>query len=696
VRNALQGSSEAQFQVEWLRTLAEGLRRLADPSTGEVDAIVADVFLADSDGIGTFDGLFGAAPQIPILLLIDSTRQGVAKLAVHCGAQDYLLKSRFDDYLLPKAVSNMIERAAVADALYMEKERAQITLNSIGDAVISTDQGGAVSFLNQVAENLTGWTLEAAYGRPVDEVFRIIDGNTREPAQNPMALAMRENRTVGLTADCVLIRRDCSESPIEDSAAPIHDRQGNVTGAVMVFHDVSKARARSLKLSHLAQHDALTDLPNRSLFDDRLGRALALAQRHRSKLAILYVDIDRFKHVNDTSGHAVGDRLLQSIAQRLLGCIRNSDTVSRQGGDEFVILLGEVANAKDAALAAEKMLVALAGPHGIDDLQLRITASIGIATYPMDGIDGETLCKNADAAMYRAKNCGRNNFQFFKAEMNLHALERQDLETDLRHALERCEFELHYQPQVSLRTGAITGCEALLRWRHPTRRLVRPGRFIDIAEQSGLIVPMGRWVLHDACSQAQAWQGAGLPPVLMSVNVSAVELLAMNFVAGVRSALDHSGLAARHLAIEITETALMRDDESTRAVLQEISDIGVHIALDDFGTGYSSLSHLKRFPIDILKIDQTFVRHITTHEDDASIVGAMVRMGRSLHVLVVAEGVETHAQRMFLKRLQCPEAQGYFFGKPLLAGAFADRLARQPSADVRQPRASDARALAQR
>ena len=315
-------------------------------------------------------------------------------------------------YLLPKALRNMLERAANAEALFEEKERAQVTLDSIGDGVVSTDVAGHVTYLNGVAECMTGWSRQEAAGHPLEEVFRIIDGNTREAAQNPMALAIRENKTVGLTPNCVLVRRDGVEAPIEDSAAPIHDRRGSVTGAVMVFHDVSTARATSLKMSYLAQHDNLTDLPNRMLLQDRLTEAMALAHRYRRELAVLFLDVDRFKHINDSLGHAIGDRLLQSVAQRLGTCVRSSDTVSRQGGDEFVILLSEVTHAQDAAVCAEKILLALRLPHRIEQHNLHITASIGIVTYPYDGTDADTLMKQADVAMYRAKDRGRDNYQF--------------------------------------------------------------------------------------------------------------------------------------------------------------------------------------------------------------------------------------------------------------------------------------------
>ena len=428
IRDALINSSDGSFHVEWVRRCSEGVDRLGREATlvkqrtDGIAAVLVDLLLPDSQGIETFDRLFRVAPHIPILVLSSSQDEDVAKVAVKRGAQDYLLKGRFDSYTLPKALRSMVERAAIADALFDEKERAQVTLNSIGDAVMSSDIGGQVTYLNPVAERMTGWSLEEAAGHPLEEVFRIIDGTTREAVQNPMALAIQENKTVGLTPNCVLVRRDGVEAAIEDSAAPIHDRRGRVSGAVMVFHDVSTARALSVRMSYLAQHDDLTDLPNRILFNDRLTQAIALAQRHRQKLALLYLDVDRFKHINDSLGHTVGDHLLQSVAQRLVASVRNSDTVSRQGGDEFVILLSEVSDARDAVVSVDKILLALSAPHYIDQHDLHLTASIGIVIYPDDGMEGKTLLTNADFAMYHAKESGRNNYQFFRPDMNVSAV----------------------------------------------------------------------------------------------------------------------------------------------------------------------------------------------------------------------------------------------------------------------------------
>lgn len=685
IRAALLSSGDGPFQVVWVRRCSEALEQLkperqqVQPMGPRMAAILVDLLLPDSRGLETVDQLLRAAPQIPILVLCTARDEDVAKLAVQHGAQDYLLKTHVDSYLLHKALGSMIERSAIAEALFEERERAQVTLKSIGDAVVSIDARGNVTYLNIVAETMTGWSRDEAAGHSVEEVLRIVDVTTREIVPNPMALAIRENKTVDLKANCVLIRRDGVETGIEESAAPIHDRQGQVTGAVMVFHDVSMARALSLKMYHLAQHDGLTDLPNRMLLDDRLAQAITLCHRNQQKLAVLFLDLDRFKHINDTLGHDFGDRVLRNAAQRLLQCVRSSDTVSRQGGDEFVIVLSEIAHSQDAEGCAAKILSALSVPVRIDEHDLYITASIGIATYPDDGNDAETLLKHADLAMYHAKANGFNTFQFFEPGMNARAAERQLLENGLRHAIEREQFVLHYQSKINLATGAIVGVEALVRWCHPERGLILPGQFLAIAEESGLIVPIGRWVMTECCNRARAWRDAGLPPIRMAINISAVELRTKGFVSGVRAMLTQAKLEPSDLELELTETFLLQNADSTAAVLEALKDVGVRLALDDFGTGYASLSHLRRFPIDTLKIDRSFVRDIAMDSDDASIVRAVIGMGKSLDMQVVAEGVETSEQFDFLRQQGCPEGQGYYFSEPIVAAEFARNLGRHPS-----------------
>ena len=670
---ALAAAGSGSFDMEWVRQLSDAVTRL---NKGGIDAVLLELSLPDSHGIETFDKLFMAAPDVPILILGSNANETVAKQAVGRGAQDYLPPRHLDSYSLPRALRNAIERKVVEDALYVEKERALVTLNSIGDAVVCSDMSGKITHLNLVAETMTGWRREEAAGQPLAEVFRIIDGATRKTARDPMKMAVEQNRTVGLIIDCVLIRRDGFESAIEDSAAPIHDRAGRVIGAVIVFHDVSATRAMSRQMTHAAQHDLVTNLPNRLLLNDRISQSISLAHRQNRPLAVIFLDLDRFKYINDSLGHATGDKLLQSVSKRLLAGLRGSDTVSRQGGDEFVILLSEIADPEDLAASARKILLLLNAPHSIGGQDLHIGGSIGISVYPGDGEDAETLIKNADTAMYHAKERGRNNFQFFKAEMNLKAVERQSLEGSLRRALEREEFLLHYQPKVNLDTGEITGVEALIRWQHPDRGLVPPSQFVPIAEDCGLILQIGRWVLREACRQASAWQNAGLPPSPIAVNVSAVEFRDKGFAERVRTVLSETGLEARYLELELTEGVLMEDAETMVSVLQELKMMGVHLAVDDFGTGYSSLSYLRQFPIDVLKIDQSFVQQITADPDDSTIVSAIINMGKSLKHLVVAEGIETREQRAYLQAQRCAEGQGYLFSPPLTAARFAHLLQR--------------------
>lgn len=674
VQELLSKSSNVPFVIEWTRRCVAALDRLRDQTKDDITAVLVDLLLPDGQELETFDQIFQASPHIPILVLSNSEYEDIAKQAVQRGAQDYILDNHLDGYSLSKALHNMLERTANAEALFMEKERAQVTLNSIGDAVISTDVAGHVTYLNQVAEAMSGWSSAEALGRPFGEVFQIIDRTNPERSVNPMAIAIRQNKTVGLSGSCTLIRRDGVESAIEDSAAPIHDRRGQVTGAVMVFHDVTQARAMSERMSYLAHHDYLTGLPNRLLLNDRLAQAMAAARRQQKRLAVLFVDVDRFKHINDSLGHPIGDQLLLSVAGRLVTSVRGSDTVSRQGGDEFVILLSTIAHAEDAAFSANKILTALGMPHRIEEHDLQITVSMGIGVYPDDGTDAETLVKNADIAMLNAKNNGRNNYQFFKPDMNEHALERQSLESGLRHALDRREFVLYFQPKMDLETEVITGAEALIRWRQPGQGIVLPDKFIPIAEQCGYIVPIGRWVLREACRQTQSWLDADLAPMPVAINISAVELRSKDFVQGVRAVLNETGLDARYLEFELTETALMQDPQSTIAVLRELKDMGVRLTLDDFGTGYSSLSYLKRFPIDALKIDKSFVRGLCTNASDANIVSAVINMGRSFGLKVIAEGVETREQFLRLQAQQCTEGQGYYFQAPVAAREFTKLL----------------------
>jgi diguanylate cyclase (GGDEF)-like protein/PAS domain S-box-containing protein len=633
-----------------------------------VDAVIIDWDLPATPGLEILLVLMGKAPQVPIIILGDDSNRLRQMHLVELGAQDYLLKRRLDIDTLVAMVDSAIARKSREERLFFDKERAQVTLNSIGDAVLSTDAAWRITFLNPIAEKLTGWTCEEAAGQQLTEVFKVIDATTRKPIVPCLEFEVGKGRTVILPPNCVLLTRDGHEWPIEDSAAPIHDRAGRVAGLVVVFHDVSEAQAMADRMSHLARHDILTSLPNRALLEDRLEQGIALAQRHSRRLAVLFIDLDRFKHINDSVGHLMGDKLLKAVALRITSCVRSSDTVSRQGGDEFIVLLSEVAHAEDAALIAEKIRLAVLEPYALSSHQLQLTTSIGASVYPEDGTDPESLIQCADTAMYHAKDKGRNNSQFFKEAMNIHAAERQAITGDLRDALKRGEFYLAYQPKISLLSGVITGVEALIRWQHPSRGLLLPLDFIQIAEDCGLIAQIGQWVLETACIQARAWLDAGVRFGTMAVNMSAVEFRNDCFFENVCGTLKNTALDPRYLEIELTETAVMRDFDATRVVLQSFSELGIRITVDDFGTGYSNLSYLKRFPIRTLKLDKSFVNEIPENAHMSTIVRSVIQMGQSLQLQVVAEGVENAQQVKFLQAHHCAEGQGYYFSKPLGPG----------------------------
>ena len=466
-----------------------------------------------------------------------------------------------------------------------------------------------------------------------------------------------------------IITAETTQKTSDPHLKVLQQANANLVIATIEAHKLAEQIQMSkTHLDHLAHHDGLTDLPNRMLLHDRLGQAIESARRRGRKLALLFMDVDRFKNINDSLGHGVGDQLLQSVAKRLVECVRHSDSVCRQGGDEFIILLAEIEHAEDAALSAQKVLTALAIPHRIDQHDLYISVSIGICIYPDDGSDATSLIKGADMAMYRTKENGGNDYTFFEQNMNTQAVKKLSTETDLQLALQRQEFVLYYQPKINLQSGEIVGVEALIRWRHPRHGLILPGQFIQIAEDCGLIVPIGAWVLREACKQAKAWQDSGFPPLPVAVNISAAQFRRKDFLESLAGILKDTGLAARYLELELTESVLMQDANVTVSMLEALKAMGAQLAIDDFGTGFSSLSYLKRFPIDTLKIDQSFMHDITKamdNLDDAALVTAVIGLGKSLNLCVIAEGVETHEQLVFLQNQGCSEGQGFYFSQPV-------------------------------
>ena len=562
-------------------------------------------------------------------------------------------------------------------SLLAQKERAQVTLHSISDAVIATDAEGIVEYINPAAESLTGWSAEQARERSVNTLFHVINEQSREDITDPVPRCLQTGHTIAYPDHSAVLNRDGSEErAIRASVAPIRNQRGEVLGAVIVFSDVTETRRMAQQMAYQATHDVLTELPNRILLQVQLQGAIERAERSGLQLVLLFVDLDRFKSINDGLGHTAGDALLKAVGVRLKSSSRKIDMVARFGGDEFIIVLENIHHERLATLIARKVRKALEQPYMIEGRECFITASIGISLYPKDGQDAETLLKNADAAMYQAKESGRNNALHYSQEMNIHSRKRLLLEHELRHAMERNQLVLHYQPQADLKTGKVQGVEALLRWHHPHLGLIAPVEFIALAEETGLIIPIGQWVIQTATEQAIAWQSEGLPPLRIAVNLSPRQFMEQRITSMIADILERSGLDPCYLELEITENIIMKDLDNAVATLQALKSMDVQLAIDDFGTGYCSLSYLKRFPIDRLKIDQSFVRDIDTNPDDAAITLAIIAMAHSMRLKVIAEGVETEEQLNYLKSHSCDEIQGYYFSHPLPADEISKVLKR--------------------
>lgn len=537
------------------------------------------------------------------------------------------------------------------------------------EGIMVTNADSEIESVNPAFAKITGYELREVVGKKPD----ILSSGRHAPEfYRKMKSALAEN---GCWQGEIWNRRKNGEVyPEWLSISTVKSKEGGVSNYVAIFSDITERKASEEHVRFLAHHDALTGLPNRMLMMERLEHALAHAHRHGLMLAVMFLDLDRFKNINDSLGHALGDQLLKTVAQRLTESVREDDTAARLGGDEFIIILEAVSTPEDVVGIAQKLVDSLAQPVMLGRQETVVSSSIGISIYPGDGESADALIKHADIAMYRAKEQGRNNYQFYTADMNIRALERLTMEGSLRHALERNEFKLYYQPQVDLRTRCITGMEALLRWQHPDLGLVQPSRFIPIAEETGLIVAIGEWALRAACFQNKAWQDAGLQRVLVAVNLSARQFKQPNLVNVVSQALADSGLEPCYLELEITESIAMEHAEETITRLKELKAMGVAISMDDFGTGHSSLSYLKRFPIDTLKIDQSFVQDVLFDSQDAAIAAAITTLARSLKMKVVTEGVETQEQVGFLREHDRDEVQGYYFSHPLPADAFAELL----------------------
>lgn len=574
---------------------------------------------------------------------------------------DYIVEIRLQLYANERhpVFIAMVQDIAERRQVESRTRTLSMALQQAADSVIVTDAAGIIEYVNPAFEDTTGYSQEEVTGK-TPAIVR--SGKHDRDFYSEMWATITSGKVY---RDVFINRRKNGEIYYEEKTiTPIKGASGKIVNYVSTGKDISERIESQERLHYLAHHDVLTDLPNRLLFLERLSHALTSSQRSDKTCAVLFLDLDRFKNINDTLGHDVGDRLLQAVGERLKSVVRDGDTTARLGGDEFTVLLEGITSPEDVGNISRKILNKLSRQFSIDDQKLYTSTSIGISLFPTDGTDANTLLKNADAAMYRAKDHGRNNYQFYSADLGAKALEHFRLEADLHNALEREEFVLYFQPQVDIQSGNIIGVEALIRWNHPDLGLVSPAEFISLLEDTGLIVPVGKWVLETACKQVKDWQDAGIEVGRLAVNISSRQLEDANFVLTVESALKETGLNPTKLELEITESLLMRHAKQIAQTIRMLSSKGIRWAIDDFGAGYSSLSYLKRFPINTLKIDRSFVRDITTNTEDAAIVKAILAMSRSLNIEVVAEGVENREQESFLRTCGCNIVQGHLYAKP--------------------------------
>ncbi len=570
-------------------------------------------------------------------------------------------------------IKNLLDLSRYSRQVAAEKEWLKVTLDSIGDAVIATDLDGKISFMNPIAERMTGWLAREVLGRPIEEIMQLRDAHTLEPHWNPIYFALKEQRVVAMALNCQLVSRSGQLFQVEDSAAPIIDSNGQCLGSIVVFHDVSESMALALKMSHLANHDALTNLPNRVLLYDRIEQALKRAEQLHHKSALLLIDLDNFKYINDSIGHNLGDLLIKQASERLSSICTAGTTLARLGGDEFVLVLQEMWSVEEVSVFASQVHSQFQQAFVLEDKKYQMAVSIGVSIYPDDAQTIEMFMRHADVAMFKAKSEGRNRTSFFSEELEQQIIHRHQLELLLRDTLANQQLHVHYQPKLCLKTGKLLGAEALARLKNQEGRWVSPVEFIPLAEETGLIAELGQQVLRQACEECLSWRQLGFQ-VPVSVNIAAAQFANPLLVKQINSMMTELQMPASLLELEVTESALMLDVSKTQSMLSQLKAAGICISIDDFGTGYSSLSYLKKFQVDVLKIDKSFVQEMLTDKGDMEIVKAVISLAQSMNLQLIAEGIEQEAEKDKLLELGCQMGQGYFFSKPLSAEDFKTYL----------------------
>lgn len=632
--------------------------------------ILLDVQMPGMDGYEVLDVMSWdeRTKYIPVIFLTANYADEIHQLkGYQYGAVDYLFKPINQQILLGK-VKVFFELYKQKMAYKQLQQRYQLILDSAGEGVFGLDTEGNIDFINPAAAHMLGREVTDLLGNAFSIMLPPVgaeDTVTYDWKKSEIFENCRLGKVVSKN-DVEFVRSDQGKFPVEFTATPLQKEDDKeFIGIVVVFSDITMQKTIEDQLTHLALYDHLTQLPNRILFEKAINQALARAERHHRLTAVLFLDLDHFKNVNDTLGHDVGDLLLKEVSARLNQCVRETDTIARFGGDEFAIVLDEIDKPEDASIVAEKILEIMKAVFVLNNNEIAISTSIGIAVYPVSGENSVNLIKNADTAMYRAKQQGRSNYRFFTSGMNEQSMIRLNLAHNLRYALKREQLLFYYQPKFQLDTGKISGIEALLRWNHPEFGLMLPSDFLPVAEEIGFMLPLGEWVIRTACKEAKPWLEKATSNLRIAINLSGSQLAQANLQSIVQESLEEAGLKPTQLELELTETVLMSNPAQSLQILDSLHELGVHISIDDFGTGYSSLSYLKKFPVDALKIDQSFIHEITTDANDKAIVKAIIAMAHSMDLIVVGEGVEHKDQLTFLKENGCNEVQGFLYGYPM-------------------------------